>query len=130
MPTGLQVRTKISNALAKLEATSKTVSFRNVVHSSGDALLGLGQTETVTDTVISPPPAVELLSAEDVARLGGDRFQLGDYLLTLDGSIAESTLQSRMILYGTEVLKIVHYEPSALDGIVVAWQVYARGVKA
>lgn len=130
MPTGIQVQAKIKSTLDRLNATSRVVSLRNVSHTSGNALLGLGQTQTVTDTVLTPQPAVETVNAEQIAVVGGDRIQLGDYLFTLDGTIAESTFKTQMLVYGTEVLKIVHYEPFALDGLVMAWQVYARGVRS
>jgi hypothetical protein len=128
MASGLAVRAKIRSALRKLSATSRPVYFRTRTVTGGNQLLGIGSTVTVSDALVDPQPAVELLSAEQIAASGG-LYQAGDYGLVFDGSIAESTFQTKQLVYGSDVLAIVRYEPAVINGTVVAWTITARSVK-
>lgn len=111
-----------------MNATSRPVQFRQVIKTGGDPLLGIGETITNVDTPVSPQPAVSLVSEDEVAASGG-LTQLGDYIMIFSGGEPESTFQSRLILYGDDVLKVERYEPFALDGKVVGWRVLARAIQ-
>jgi hypothetical protein len=126
---GLAVQNKIANVLRRLNATARVVYFRSVDASGGNATLGLDRIVINTDTEIDPQPAVEVLTVEEVAAAGG-KLQLGDYRLTMAGTVDEVTLQTNDIMYGTDVLKIIDYRPHALAGVVISWTVIARTVKA
>lgn len=77
---------------------------------------------------MDPQPALTFVRGEMVARSGG-LYQLGDYDITIAGTVSEATLKSSTILYGTEELKIIEYVPSTFQGVVAAWQVVARASK-
>lgn len=128
MASGASLQTKIKNLLAKLDASGRVVSFRQVSTSGGSSLLGVGQTTLNIDTVCSPQPAVQLLRADEVAVSGGV-YQMGDYRLTFDGTVPETTFRTSLIVYGDEVLKPVTWTPSAIYGVAIAWQVIARSIK-
>lgn len=127
--TGLQLQAKVAKALAKVNATSRQVSLRTVTTTGGNAVLGVGQTVTNLDTVMDPQPAVEQIKVDDVASSGG-LLQFGDYRITLSGTYDEATLRNCELLYGTDVLKIIDLNPAVYGGVVAAWQVVARAVKA
>lgn len=129
MPSGDVLRAKVAAILKRTQVTSRVVKFRSVSASGGNALLGLGQTLNTTDVVCDPQPVVELLKPEDVASAAGI-LQLGDYSVLFDGGVPESTLKTHEILYGTDVLKIISYDPVVFAGVVVAWKVLARTAKA
>jgi hypothetical protein len=128
MASGASIQGKVAKVLARVNATSREVSFRTVSTTGGNALLGLGTTVSSSDTVCDPQPAVDVLRTDEIANSGGF-LQMGDYKLLFAGSVEEATLTSSMILYGSEVLKIVQYVPVPIDGTVVAWEVIARAVK-
>jgi hypothetical protein len=125
---GSVVQSKIAKVLKRLGATSRVVQFRSMTATGGNATLGLGRTVTSADTPVDPQPAVELVKLEEIAG-GGSLLQLGDYRITFAGSVPESTLTSSEILYGTDILKVVSYEPVPLNGVIVCWRVIARTVK-
>jgi hypothetical protein len=125
---GTALQAKIAKTLKKLGATHKTVYLRTVSVSGGNTVLGLGQTKSNSDTELDPQPAVTLVDAWDIANSGG-LLLLGDYKLTLAGTVEEATLRGSLIVYGEDVLKMISYKPSVLDGTVVAWEVVARAVK-
>jgi hypothetical protein len=129
MPSGLALRNKVAQVMKRLHATSRVVKLRVASASGGNDLLGLGQSQTVQDTVVDPQPTVNLLTADDIATSGGV-YILGDYQFLFTGSIAESTLRKSHILYGDEVLRIVELEAIAMGGVVVAWRVVARSLKS
>lgn len=129
MASGAAIRSKIARALGRLNVTSRTVMLRSVMSSGGNPVLGLGQSVSSTDVVVDPQPAVELIAAEEVAA-AKSLLQLGDYRLTFAGTLTENTLKNSEILYGTDVLKVIRYDPIAIDGTVVAWSVIARVAKA
>lgn len=128
MPDGLSIQSKISKVLTRLSPTSRVVYLRSVTASGGNSLLGLGQSVTSSDTAADPQPAVELINASEIA-VSGNFYQMGDYKFIFAGSIEESTWQTSLIIYGTEVLKIVKYDPQVIYGTVAAWEVVARAVK-
>lgn len=127
MALGTAFQAKVAALLTKLNATAKVVKFRNITRAGGSAVLGLGGTVTITDTVVDPQPAVRVLDTEAVAASGGI-LQPGDYELIFAGTIPEATLRNRQVLYGDDVLKVLEISPAAIDGIVVAWTVLARTV--
>ena len=129
MASGAALLSKVSSILKRTNVTSREVSFRTVQTSGGNALLGLGQSVTSLDLPVDPPPVVMLLKPEEVAA-GGSLLQLGDYSMLFAGSVSEETLKTSEIVYGSDVLKIISYEPIVFDGIVVAWNVIARTSKA
>lgn len=126
---GLVVRNAVSKVLAQVNATSRPVKFRVVARTGGNSILGVGQTITNIDTLVAPPPVVDYIKEEEVAG-GAGLIQLGDYRILFAGSVPETTLQVSFILYGTDVLKILSYQPAVLGGVVAVWQVLARTVKA
>lgn len=125
MSTGETLRAKAKSLLAKFQATSRVVQFREVTQTGGNTRLGAGGITTATLTPIDPQPAVMQVSAEDISRLGA-KVQPGDWEFIFDGTIPESEFQAKQILYGDEVLHIVQYEPYPMNGIVVAWSVIGR----
>lgn len=127
--TGLQLQAKVAKALAKVNATARQVSLRVATTSGGNAVLGIGQTVTNVDTLLVPQPAVEHVSSDDVAGSGG-LLQFGDYRMTIAGTVTEATLAQSQILYGSDVLKIIDTKPAAFGGVVAAWEIVARTVKA
>jgi hypothetical protein len=127
MASGQSVQTKVAKVLARLQPTSRTVSFREIAQTGGNRVLGLGTTVTSTDVVVDPQPSVEILRTDEIADSSGF-LQMGDYKILFAGTVAESTFKTNMIIYGDEVLKVVQYIPIALDKTVVAWEVMARAV--
>ena len=128
MPTGAQVQLKIKSVLDRLQATPRTVQFRSVVQTGGNTLLGIGGTSTVTVTDIDPQPAAQLIQAEEINSSGGILLP-GDWRFIFAGDTAESDLRTKQLLFGTEILNIVHVEPYALGGVIVGWGVVARTAK-
>lgn len=129
MASGPAVQAKVAAVLTKLNPTSRVVKFRELVATGGNQLLGLGVDNNVVDTLVDPPPSVEVLAASEVSISGG-LYQLGDYRFTFAGTVAESVIKNSLILYGEELVQTVHIVPYALGGIVVAWSVVGRSVKA
>ncbi len=128
MASATQIRSKVKSILARFQATSRVVKFRQVTVTGGNTLLGIGGTRTVTDTLCDPQPVIEVISGEEIAGSGG-LLQPGDFRILFDGTVPEATLRNRQLLYGDEVLDIVRPIPVPLGGIAVAWQVIARTVK-
>jgi hypothetical protein len=129
MSTGAGIQSKIASVLSKVQGTSRVVKFRDSRPTGGNALLGVGQTVTNHDVDITPQPTVELMTPEDIAASGA-LLQLGDYRFIFDGAITEATLKNSNVVYGTDVLKVVSYNPQVIFGTIVAWTVIARTVKA
>jgi hypothetical protein len=126
---GKAVQTQISHVLDQVQASLRPVFFRVVARTGGNPILGTGQTITNLDTLVVPTPAVEYVKEDEVAG-GMGLIQLGDYKIIFAGTVAESTLKLSFILYGTDVLKILSYQPATLGGVAAAWQVLARTVSA
>ena len=129
MATGASVQRRVGALLKRLNATARQVSLRRVTSSGGNALLGIGGTSTVTDTVCDPQPDVSLLTADVIANSGG-LYQVGDYSITFSGDTLESDLRNSLVVYGDDVLKIVKIDSSVLNGIVCVWRVTARSIRA
>jgi len=115
--------------MARLNATGRTVSLREVTTTGGNARLGVGGVTTVSDTVMVPTPVVEVLDAAQVANSGGI-LSIGDYRITIAGSAVEDefVLRNRQIVYGDEVLQVRGVTPSVIFGVVAAYQVIARAI--
>lgn len=129
MASGAQLQSKTKAVLAKLQATPRTVKFRELIRTGGNPRLGIGGTVTYVDTLADPQPAAQLVKGEQLANTTS-LVQPGDWEFTFAGSIDESMFRDKQILFGdTEVLNIVQYEPYAMNGIVVGWSVIARTVK-
>jgi hypothetical protein len=126
---GISLQNKISKVIGTVHATIRPVKFRIVTKTGGNPLLGTGQTLVNVDTLVEPQPVVEYVKEEEVAG-GMGLIQLGDYRFTFDGKVTETTLKTAQILYGTDVLKILSFQPAAFDSVTAAWQVLARTVKA
>lgn len=130
MPNGLSIQAKVANVLRRLKPAAKTWYFREVTISGGNPRLGIHTSTSVTDTVMDPPPAEEVIADEVVATSSG-LYMAGDYKLTIAGSIDESLLRNRLLVRGTDVLRIVRYRPAGtIDGVVIVWEVIARTAKA
>jgi hypothetical protein len=129
MATAQSILNKTIATLRKVNATAKPVQFRHVSMTGGNATLGIGGTTQVDDVDVDPQPAVEKISAVEVAGSAGV-LQLGDYRMTFAGTVDEATLQNDVILYGSDILKIKSYDPQPYQGVVIAWVVIARAVKA
>jgi hypothetical protein len=129
MATAQAILNKTIATLRKANATARPVKFRHVETTGGNATLGLGAATTVVDTDVDPQPAVEKVAAVEVAGSAGV-LQLGDYRMTFAGTVDEATLQNDVILYGSDILKIKSYDPQPFQGVVIAWVVIARAVKA
>lgn len=127
MASGAQVQAKIKAVLGQLQATPRVVRFREVTQTGGNTVLGIGGTVTTTDTDIDPQPAAQMVTSETIAGSGGLLLP-GDWEFTFDGTINETNFRTKQILFGDEVLNIVHYEPYALQGITVGYTVIARTV--
>lgn len=125
MPSGASLQSKIASVLGTLQATSKTVRFRTVSRTGGNAVLGIGGSVATTDVDIDPQPSVEYVKVEDIATSGG-KLMAGDLRMVFAGDIPESRWRETQILYGTEVLKVVRYDPVPFKGVVAAWVVIAR----
>jgi hypothetical protein len=128
MATGSQVSAKIKAVLDRLQATPRTVQFRSVSQTGGNERLGLGGTVTVTLTAIDPQPAAELIKVEEISSSGGILLP-GDWRFIFAGDTDEDDLRTQQLLFGDEVLNIVHIEPYSLGGIVVGWGVIGRTTK-
>lgn len=129
MATGLQVQAAITRVLSQVQATHRPVYFRQVFRSGGNPVLGVGQNIANIDTLLDPQPVVNQVKEDDVASSGG-LLQFGDYQLTLAGTFPEDTLKLCEFIYGSDVLKVIHYTPSVFGGVVAAWSVLARTSKA
>jgi hypothetical protein len=130
MSAGTAAQAQLARALKKLNATHKVVRFRLVTQSDGNTLLGLPGTTTTTDTDIDPQPVVEMLKPEEIETSRG-LFMMGDYKLLFAGSVDETLLRTRLLLLGTDVLRIIRYYPAGtLNGVVLAWEVIARVAQA
>lgn len=125
MASGDQLQAKIKATLLSLQATSRVVKFREVTQVDGHPRLGIGGTITVTETDIAVQPAVELVRSDEIAGSAGILMP-GDYRFTFDGTVSEDLLRTQQILYGSEVLHIVHVEPHPFKGVIAAWTVIAR----
>lgn len=126
MASGSSLRQKVATTLRRVNATAYPVYLRQVTLTGGDPLLGVGQTTTVEETLVDPPPAVDLLPTDMVVTSGG-LYQTGDYRMTFAAtSLEESTLRNSLIRYGDHLLKIVKIDPVAFGGMVVAWEIIAR----
>lgn len=129
MASGQALQGRIGKLLKRLNVTHRTVKLRDVSTSGGNSLLGIGGTVSTTDTVVDPQPVVSLAEAQVIANSGG-LYQLGDYEILFSGTIAETTLRNRLVVYGDEVLRIIHIEPVVFGGVVVVWRVMTRTAKA
>lgn len=130
MASGSALRAKVEKALAKAGGTHRTVQFRRVKRVGGNPTLGVGGTVTTEIVPVVPQPAVEELDGDAINTSGG-LYKFGDQRFTFSGNLSESLLKTHQILYGDEVLQIVRYKPEGVvGGVVIAWQVVARTVKA
>ncbi len=128
MASGAQVQAKIKAVLAKLQATPRVVQFREATQVGGNERLGIGNLLAVTVTPITPQPAVELLKAEEIVGSGGILMP-GDWRFIFSGDMAESDFRTKQLLFGDEILNIVHIEPYVLYGVIVGWGVIGRTVQ-
>lgn len=128
MSRGTAIRAKIANALGRVQATPFEVKLRSVVRTGGNALLGIGETATATDVVVSPQPSVRQMTSEEIASSGG-LLQAGDYRFVFSGDLERSTLATHQIVYGDKLLSITRVRESVLFGTVVAWIVTARSTE-
>jgi hypothetical protein len=131
MATGASIQAKIKAVLAKLQATPRVVKFRTVVQTGGNTrlgILGIAGTLTVTETAITPQPAAELLVAEELTA-SGVLLMPGDWRFIFSGDMAEADFRSKQLLFGTEILSIVHVEPYVIYGVNVGWGVVGRTVQ-
>ena len=129
MASGSSLRRTVGNVLKRLNATAYPVYFRDVATTGGDPLLGTGGVTTITDTLVDPQPAVDLVPVDLVAA-GGEFYQPGDYRMIFAGTIDSTTLHSCLLRYGEEVLRPVRIDPVAFGGVIVAWEVTARLAQA
>lgn len=127
MAAGTSLQTKIAAVLKKLNPKVRPVALRRRTLTGGDGLLGVGQVEAVTDTIVDGA-SVDLLEGDTIATSGG-KFLAGDYRFILPGSIAESALRNCQLLYGSDVFNVVTYDPVSLYGTVIIWQIVARTAK-
>jgi hypothetical protein len=129
MATGAQIQAKIKSVLDRLQATPRVVRFREVTQTGGNDLLGIGGTVTVTLSAIDPQPAAELVRAEEITG-SNSLLQPGDWRFIFSGDTSEDDLRTKQLLFGDEILNIVHVEPYALGTVIVGWGVIARTVQA
>lgn len=129
MASGSSLRRTVGTVLKRLNATAYPVYFREVTTTGGDPLLGTGGTTTVTDTLIDPQPAVDLVPVDLVAA-GGAFYQPGDYRMVFAGSVDSDLLHSRLLRYGEDILTPVRIDPVAFGGVIVAYEVTARLAQA
>lgn len=128
MASGSTLKSKVAQILAKTHVTSREVRLRSVERSGGDAVLGIGQYHTLSDEPVSPQPVVERIRSLEFAN-ANSLAQVGDYRIFFDASISETSLQDKEIVYGSDVLKIVSFDPVVFDATIVGWQVIARTAK-
>lgn len=129
MASGKSVQASIKRTLKRVQATTRTVSLRQVAVTGGNALLGINQNAVNTDTVCDPQPSVQDLQQDEITSSGG-RFIAGDLRLIFAGDIPEATLNASLILYGSDILKIITKTPSPIFGVNAAWNVIARSMTA
>jgi hypothetical protein len=128
--SGTKLRATIAAKLAGLSATPRVVQFRQQTRTGGNSRLGIGGSVSVTDTLADPQPAVQMVKSTDILASGSNLIQPGDWEFLFAGTLPEATIRQSQILFGdTEVLNIVHYEPYALNNLVVAWRVIGRTVR-
>jgi hypothetical protein len=125
MASGPGLKAKANGLLKRFNATDRVVKLRQITKSGGNSRLGIGETTTVTDTALDPPPAVSLVE-HHMVRVSGSLFQQGDYQFIISGDYTESRLRNSLIVYGDDLMKIIHIEPYAMTGVVVVWRVIAR----
>lgn len=127
MASGAQVQGAIKRALKRLNATTRVVKLRQVTRVGGNNRLGLGQDVDFTDTLCDPQPSVEYVSQSEIASSAGIFF-VGDIRFTFAGDIPEATMKQSLIVYGTDVMKMVTCEPRPLFGVNAAWHVVGRTI--
>lgn len=127
MPTGSGLQQRVTAILTRLQTIRYPVVLRLTTRTGGDPDLGLGGTTVVEDTVVNPPPSVEMVPTDLVVTSGG-LYQPGDYKFTFSGSVPEDLLRKAAIVYGEETMRITQMEPMVFGGTVVAWEVFARTV--
>jgi hypothetical protein len=131
----IKVADKLLNTF---NVTDRVLYKRVFTRTGGDALIGRPGTVTHVDTLISPPPAVEIISDAYLSLAVGSTslLQIGDYALTFSAnSITRAELQNKnLALVFTpgateEELMIVTFEPLMANGKDVAFEVVARSKK-
>ena len=127
MANGRSLQRKIGGLIRKFQVVDRVVQLRTISQTGGNQLLGLGGTVQTTDVVLDPQPIVNYADAEMVAQSNG-LYRIGDYELTLSGTVTEEQLKSSVILYGEEQLKIVSLDRAIMTGVVVVWKLVARTV--
>lgn len=119
---------KIDATLARLSVAPKAAYKRTRVYVGGDALIGHGGSSTVTDTALSPPPAL-FSPGDGSARelFGDDAVGLADLVAIVSStaiSAAEYENKSLTIVLNdgvaSEEYEIVKSQPYFLEGRAVA----------
>lgn len=130
---------KISNALRSVNATDRVVYKRLLSRVGGDPLIGKPTTVTVLDTVLSPQPAVFAVNQEQVKNATSQAsMSLGSYkIIASSESLTKDDLETSNLSFVLknvageliEELFIKSYTPYILDGVVLAWNIFAVSKK-
>lgn len=123
--TGLDLATKVKAVLTKVKACDHDVYLRVRATSGGNTAINLPDNIVNTDTLLTPRPALTIISLEDVQNSSG-ALMLGDMLFTCSSVVSPDTIKTGFIVYDSRTYKIFKIVPVIYDGIVVATEVYVR----
>lgn len=128
----------VDGLLTRFDATDRKIYKRIITRTGGDSLLGRPGSVTYKDTLLQPQPAVRVVTGRDVALALSSSVlvQVGDYVLTTSvTTLTRDDLQSTNFVFvlkaGTaeEELVIIGYDPIAINGRDVAFDIVARSKK-
>lgn len=131
---------KVDKILSKFNLTDGRgdVYKRVITRTGGDSLIGKPSTVVKTDTLLSPPPAVQVidLSIVNVKRgynpnviVGGVVVAAGDYIVRLSPTAVteeELTNPDFCLVFGTEERSVVSFDRTVVNGKTVLFNVDAR----
>lgn len=123
--TGAEFAKKVKDAITQVEACDYPVYFRSISKSGAGHTLGIPDTITNTDVLITPRPAMTFLSFEEVQGSSG-LFQMGDRKFIMSSTQTVTDLNTKHILYNSQVFRVLKYESPMFDGQIVAHIVYVR----
>jgi hypothetical protein len=125
--TGTDFAKKIKDAITTVEACDYPVYFRAISKSGAGIVLGVPDTITNTDTLITPTPVMEDVSFEELQGTSG-LLQMGDKKLIMSSTQTVSDITTKHIVYNSKVYRVVKHEPARYDGQIVAHFVYIRAM--
>lgn len=123
--TGADLANKVKAVLTKVKACDHDVYLRVRSSTGGNLAINLPDSSVTTDTLLTPRPALTIISLEDVQNSSG-ALMLGDMLFTCSSAVSPDIIKTGFILYDSRAYKIFKIVPIIYDGIVVVTEVYVR----